>query len=40
MFTGIIETLARVTKLEKEQGNLHLTLSSEITGELKIDQSV
>lgn len=40
MFTGIIETLARVTKLEKEQGNLHLTLSSPITGELKIDQSV
>ncbi len=40
MFTGIIETLACVTKLEKEQGNLHLTLSSEITGELKIDQSV
>ncbi|MCL6266555.1 riboflavin synthase [Flagellimonas myxillae] len=40
MFTGIIETLGRVEKLEKEGENLHLTLSSEITSELKIDQSV
>lgn len=40
MFTGIIETLAEVTKLEKEGGNLHITLRSKITQELKIDQSV
>lgn len=40
MFTGIIETLGKVEKLEKERGNLHLTVSSDITSELKIDQSV
>jgi riboflavin synthase len=40
MFTGIIETLGEVTKLEKEGGNLHITLRSKITQELKIDQSV
>ena len=40
MFTGIIEDLGTVQKLEKEDGNLHLTLSSSITNELKIDQSV
>lgn len=40
MFTGIIEDLGIVQKLEKEDGNLHLTLGSSITNELKIDQSV
>ncbi|MEZ4809770.1 MAG: riboflavin synthase [Allomuricauda sp.] len=40
MFTGIIENLGRVEKLEKEGGNLHITLSSDIASELKIDQSV
>jgi len=40
MFTGIIETLGKVEKLEKDGGNLHITLSSNITSELKIDQSV
>jgi riboflavin synthase len=40
MFTGIIETLGIVTEIKKEQNNLHLTLSSRITPELKIDQSV
>ena len=40
MFTGIIETLGKVEKLEKDGGNLHITLSSVITSELKIDQSV
>lgn len=40
MFTGIIETLGKVEKLEKEGGNLHITVSSNITQELKIDQSV
>lgn len=40
MFTGIIETLGKVAKLEKEGGNLHITISSTITEELKIDQSV
>lgn len=40
MFTGIIETLGIVTEINKEQNNLHLTLSSSITPELKIDQSI
>jgi riboflavin synthase len=40
MFTGIIEELAKVVEIQKEQENLHLTLQSNITSELKIDQSV
>jgi riboflavin synthase len=40
MFTGIIEDLGTVTRLKKEQDNLHLTIQSRITSELKIDQSV
>lgn len=40
MFTGIIETLARVEKIEKEGTNVHFTFSSSISRELKIDQSV
>lgn len=40
MFTGIIETLGEITNLKKEGGNLHLTVHSNITQELKIDQSV
>ncbi len=40
MFTGIIETLGEVKKVEKEQENVHITIKSSITHELKIDQSV
>ncbi|NAY91758.1 riboflavin synthase [Muricauda sp. JGD-17] len=40
MFTGIIETLGRVEKLENDGGNLHLTIASPMASELKIDQSV
>ncbi|GAA4085482.1 riboflavin synthase [Mucilaginibacter panaciglaebae] len=40
MFTGIIETLGKVTDLQHEQGNLHITVASAISNELKIDQSV
>ena len=40
MFTGIIETLGTVQKLQKEGGNLHISIRSNITSELKIDQSV
>ena len=40
MFTGIIETLGTVKELRHDQDNLHLTISSAITSELKIDQSV
>lgn len=40
MFTGIIETLGVVKNLKKEKENLHITIKSDITHELKIDQSV
>lgn len=40
MFTGIIEDLGVITNLVSDKGNLHLTLKSKITSELKIDQSV
>ena len=40
MFTGIIEEIAEVVALKKEKSNLHITLKSNITKELKIDQSV
>lgn len=40
MFTGIIETLGIIKDLKKENDNLHITVSSPITHELKIDQSV
>lgn len=40
MFTGIIEQLGKVIKLEKEQTNLHITVEANFTNELQIDQSV
>lgn len=40
MFTGIIETLGTVKNVVKEQENVHLTIESAITAELKVDQSV
>ena len=40
MFTGIIEQIAEVVKVEDEGSNLNITLKSNITKELKIDQSV
>lgn len=40
MFTGIIEDLGTVTNLKTEQDNLHITIKSAVTPELKIDQSV
>lgn len=40
MFTGIIEATGKVENLETESGNLHITVSSPISHELKIDQSV
>lgn len=40
MFTGIIETLGIIQDIQKDQDNLHVTVSSSLTNELKIDQSV
>ena len=40
MFTGIIETLGIIQEIKKEKDNIHITITSSITSELKIDQSV
>lgn len=40
MFTGIIETLGEIVGVEHENTNIHYTVKSTITHELKIDQSV
>ena len=40
MFTGIIETLGVIQEIKKEKDNIHVTIDSSITSELKIDQSV
>ncbi len=40
MFTGIIETLGKVISISKKGTNKAFTISSTITSELKIDQSV
>jgi len=40
MFTGIVETLGQIVELQQEKENVHLSIKSNITNELKIDQSV
>jgi riboflavin synthase len=40
MFTGIIESLGTIVKIEQEGTNYHFTISSSLSKELKIDQSV
>lgn len=40
MFTGIIETIGKVSRLDHEAGNLHITVASALSDELKIDQSI
>ena len=40
MFTGIIEDIGEVSNLKTELDNLHISMKSNITSELKIDQSV
>jgi riboflavin synthase len=40
MFTGIIETLGIIKEIKSDDDNLDITVSSSITNELKIDQSV
>ena len=40
MFSGIVETTARVAGLERERGNLHITLECPFANQLRIDQSV
>ncbi len=40
MFSGIVEQTARVVGLQKDQDNLHITLTCSFARELKIDQSI
>lgn len=40
MFTGIIETQGTIKEITKDNDNIHFTITSAITHELKIDQSV
>lgn len=40
MFSGIVEETARVVQIEKEQDNIHLTMSCTFTDQLSIDQSI
>lgn len=40
MFTGIIEDLGQIVSIEKEGNNIHFSVKSALTKELKIDQSV
>ena len=40
MFTGIIETLGTVENILREGKNIHFTIKSSISNELKVDQSV
>lgn len=40
MFTGIVEAIGEVKKIESEGTNKHFTIQSKITKELKVDQSV
>ena len=40
MFTGIVESLGEITKIESEGNNLHFTLQCPFANELKIDQSL
>lgn len=40
MFTGIIESLGEVVAIEKEKKNIHFTIESPISKDLKVDQSV
>ncbi len=40
MFTGIIESMGELVKVEKEQNNIHFHIRSVLAQELKIDQSL
>lgn len=40
MFTGIIETTGTITAMVNEGSNIHITIASAISCELKVDQSI
>lgn len=40
MFSGIVEEFGKVVRIEKEQENVHFTLTCSFADELKVDQSL
>ena len=40
MFSGIVEEVAKVVRLDQEQENLHITMECSFVDELQIDQSI
>ena len=40
MFTGIIESLGKIIDIKVDRGNIDFTIESDISKELKVDQSV
>ena len=40
MFTGIIESLGKISDVSVDRGNIDFTIKSDISKELKVDQSV
>jgi riboflavin synthase len=40
MFTGIIESIGTITNIEHEGSNIHFSIASSISDELKVDQSL
>lgn len=40
MFTGIIETIGKIRSLNRDAGNIHIEIESDIAAALKVDQSV
>ena len=40
MFTGIIETIGKITNIKEEKTNKHFTIASHLASEFQIDQSV
>ncbi|MDR1937806.1 MAG: riboflavin synthase [Tannerellaceae bacterium] len=40
MFSGIVEEAAQVVAIQQDKGNIHITVKSSFTHELKVDQSV
>jgi len=40
MFTGIVESLGKVSQIKKEGSNHHISMKADFVDELKIDQSI
>jgi len=40
MFTGIVETMGKIVKIERDQSNIHFTVETPLAKELQVDQSM